>query len=140
MADLLDGLARYLTDRGLVTYTPDTAGGDVALEAIPQEPAECVVLTLYGGPESDSRLPYDEPRLQVRTRGDGDRRTSYNRLVTIRGELHGAGPVTLPDGTRLLSCYALQTPAYLGLDDNGRHHHSCNFQLEVYAPSVHRPA
>lgn len=140
MADLLDGLAQHLAGLGLVTYNPDAAGGDVAFEALPQDPGDVVVLTLYGGPEADSRLPYDEPRLQVRVRGDGDRRTSHDRATAIRSELHGLGPRTLPDGTYLVLCYALQTPAYLGQDDNGRHHHSCNFQLEVHAPSTHRPA
>lgn len=140
MADLLDGLARHLAGAGLVDYVPDAAGGDVAFGSVPQAPSGVVVLTLYGGPEADSRLPYDEPRLQVRVRGGEDRRVSYDRIAAIRSELHGLGPLTLPDGTFLVLSYALQTPAHLGVDDNGRHHHSVNFQLEVHAPSAHRPA
>jgi hypothetical protein len=139
VADLLDGLARYLADRGLVDYQPDSGGGDCYLESMPQTPDEVVILTLYGGPEPDSRLPYDEPRLQVRARGIADRRVSYQRAQLIYDELNGLGPVTLPDGTQLLLCYGLQTPESMGLDDNGRHEHTCNYQLETVAPTAHRP-
>lgn len=139
MADLLDGLARHLHDRGLVDYQPDAAGGDCYLDTMPQTPDQVVVLTLYGGLEADSRLPYDEPRLQVRTRGTTSRKTSYDRAQLVYDELNGLGPLTLPDGTRLLLAYALQTPASLGLDDNGRHGHTTNYQLEVVAPTAHRP-
>lgn len=139
MADLLDGIARHLHGQGLVNYQPDAGAGDCYLETAPQTPDELVVLSLYAGPESDSRLPYDQPRLQVRTRGGPDRRVSYDRARLIYDELHGLGPVDLPDGTRLLLCYALQTPASMGLDDNGRHEHTCNYQLETVAPTAHRP-
>lgn len=139
MADLLDGLARHLHGLGLVDYQPDGAGGDCYLDTMPPTPDEVTVLTLYGGEEQDSKLPYDLPRLQVRTRGTADRRASQDRARLIYDELNGLGPVTLPDGTTLLLCFALQTPASLGQDDNGRHGHTTNYQLEVVAPSAHRP-
>lgn len=139
MADLLDGLARHLHDRGLVDYQPDASGGDCYLDTMPQTPDEVVALTLYGGLEADSKLPYDEPRLQVRVRGTAVRTVSYQRAQLLYDELNGLGPVDLPDGTRLQLAYALQTPASMGLDDNGRHEHTTNYQLEVLAPTTHRP-
>lgn len=139
MADLLDGIARHLHGLGLVDYQPAGNAGDCYLETMPSTPDEVVVLTLYGGGEADSRLPYDEPRLQVRVRGTAVRKVSYDRAQLIYDELTGLGPVTLPDGTRLLLAYALQTPASMGLDSNGRHEHTTNYQLEVVAATAHRP-
>lgn len=137
MADLLDGLARHLQGQGLVAYEPDVAGGDCFFEEMPPEPDECVVLTLYGGPEPDSQSGYSDPRLQVRTRGD--RQASRDRAEAIFNELEGLGEIDLPDGTHLFLCFALQAvPASMGKDENNRHEHSCNYQLSVRALTKHR--
>lgn len=139
MADLLDGLARHLQSAGLVVYEQSGTGGDCYIESMPQAPDECVVLTLYGGPEPDSLLGYDEPSLQARTRGGPDPRVSRARNEAIRNELHGLGPITLPDGTLMLSCFAVQAvPASLGIDDVGRHEHVTNYRLETRSVTKHR--
>lgn len=139
MADLLDGLARWLDAQGLVTYDATGATGCCFIEAVPQAPNECVVLSLYGGDVPDSRLGYDSPQLQVRTRGTADPRTSRAVNAQIRAALHGLGPVSLPDGTLLLSCNASQgAPAPIGLDKSGRHEHVTNYDLEVRAVTEHR--
>jgi dienelactone hydrolase len=139
VADLLDGLARHLEGLGLLEYDPDGIGGDTFIETMPSRPDSAVVLTIYGGPESDSRLGYDEPSVQVRVRGGTDPRTSRQRCEAIRDELHGLGPVTLPDGTELLSCIAIQSaPAYLAADESGRHEHVVNFRTEVRSVTSHR--
>lgn len=140
MADLLDGIARHLDGLGLATYDPDGVVGDCFIEIEPASPDECVTLTLYGGPEVDSLLPYDTPSLQVRTRGGADPRTSRARSQAIYEELNGLGPVTLADGSYLLLAVANQTVTSLGQDDLGRCAHVVNYSLEVHAPSVHRPA
>lgn len=141
MPDLLDGIARYLDANGLVDYDPTGATGDCFLEAMPQTQAGdlAVVLTLYDGMEADSKLPYDEPRLQVRVRGTPDPRVSRARAQGIYSQLNGLGPIQLPDGTRLQLCYAMQTPASMGIDSLGRHEHTTNYQVEIVAPTVHRP-
>jgi hypothetical protein len=138
VTDLLDGLARYLADRGLVDYQPNGAGGDCYLESMPQTPDEVVVLTLYGG-DVDPLNPNDQPRLQVRARGTPDRRVSRGRVQAIYDQLHGETHLTLPDSTYLISARARQTVASMGIDDNGRHEHVTNFDLDVAAPSVNRP-
>jgi hypothetical protein len=139
VADLLDGIAQHLAQRGLVTYTPNDTGGDCYLESMPSRPDTVVVITGYGGGESDSRLGYDEPHVQVRVRGTTNPGNSRQRCAAIRNELHGLGPVTLPDGTQLILSVALQAaPASIGVDDNGRHEHVTNFRMEIRSVTTHR--
>jgi len=139
MSDLLDGLALHLQTAGLVVYDPTGTGGDLFIETMPASPDTAIALTLYGGPEPDSRLGYDEPSLQVRVRGGPDPRVSRVLAEEIRDELHGLGPITLPDGTRLIACIAIQaTPASLGRDELGRHEHSVNYRCEVRSLTTHR--
>jgi hypothetical protein len=139
VADLLDGIARHLEARGLLSYDPDGVTGDTFIETMPSRPDAAVALTLYGGPESDSKLGWDEVSLQVRTRGGTDPRPSRVKCTAIRDELHGLGPITLPDGTLLQLAIAIQaTPAYMGQDDSGRHEHVCNYRLDVRNVTTHR--
>lgn len=139
VADLLDGLAQHLQAQGLLTYQPDDVGGDCFLEAMPSTPDAAVVLTGYGGIESDSLTPYDEPRVQVRVRGGPDPRVSRARAQAIRSELHGLGPLTLPDGTRLILCVAMQAdPQSMGRDEAGRFEHVVNYRLTIRQPTAHR--
>jgi hypothetical protein len=142
VADLHDGLARHLAAAGLVTYDPDGTGDtDVYFDVMPDSPDSAVCLTVYGGAGIDSRLPYDSPSVQVRTRAPADARaTARTRAWDLYRELHGLGPADLGDGTRLLSCLANQTPASLGQDATGRLEYVANYSLETFAPSVHRPA
>ncbi|MFD8027813.1 minor capsid protein [Streptomyces sp. NPDC059717] len=137
--DLLDGIARHLDGKGLLSYQPSTPGGDAFLESMPSTPDEAIALTLYGGPEPDSLLGYDEPNLQVRGRGTSDPRVSRRRVQAIYKELHGLGPIVLPDGTSLILCVATQPgAASIGIDERGRHEHVCNFRLETRSITPHR--
>jgi hypothetical protein len=139
VADLLDGLARFLEGLGLLEYDPDGVAGDTFIDDMPSAPHEAVVLSCYGGPEADSKLGWDEPSVQVRVRGGPDPRVSRDRCRDIRSALHGLGPITLPDGTFLQLCIAVQgAPATLGKDDNGRHEHVVNFRTEVRSVTAHR--
>ncbi|MFI1942060.1 minor capsid protein [Streptomyces purpureus] len=138
--DLLDSIARYLAERDIVTYDPDGITGDVFLESMPSRPGVAVVLTVYDDRvEPDSLLGYDEPRMQVRVRGDADPRTSRRLCARIRSALHGLGPVTLPGGVELILSVCLQgAPASLGVDENGRHEHVTNFRMEHRSITTHR--
>lgn len=140
MADLLDGIARHLAAKGLVTYDPTGVEGDCFIESMPSRPGLAIVLTVYDDArEPDSLLGYDEPRMQVRVRGDEDPRTSRSKCAAIRSELHGLGPLTLPDGTALILSVCLQSaPASMGVDSNGRHEHVCNFRMEHRSITTHR--
>lgn len=138
--ELLDSIARHLAAQGLVVYDATGAGGDLFIESMPSAPGVAVVLTVYDdGREPDSRLGYDEPRMQVRVRGDADPRTSRRMCAAIRAELHGLGPITLPGGIELILSVCLQSaPASMGVDSNGRHEHVCNFRLEHRSITTHR--
>lgn len=138
--DLIGGIAQYLDAAGLVTYDPTGVTGDCFAEVMPPTPDVAVSLGIYdGGAEPDSKLPYDEPRLQVKTRGGPDPRTSRDLCKAIRDALHGLGPLTLPDGTHLILAVALQgAPAGLGQDENRRHEHVVNFRMEIVNPTTHR--
>lgn len=140
MADLLDGLARHLAAKGLVTYTPDTAGGDCFIDGMPSTPDVAVVLTTYDDAvEPDSLLGYDEPRVQLRVRGTKNPTVSRDRCKAIRDELIGLGPLTLPDGTELILSVPLGSgPASIGTDDNGRYEHVANFRMEIRNVSPYR--
>lgn len=139
MADVLDGLARYLDGLGLLEYDPEGVTGDTFIDTMPSSPDVAVALSCYGGPEADSKLGWDEPSVQVRVRGGPDPRVSRDRCRDIRSALHGLGPLTLPDGTFLQLCIAIQgAPATLGVDDTGRHEHVCNFRTEIRNVTAHR--
>ncbi|MEY9837446.1 minor capsid protein [Streptacidiphilus sp. EB103A] len=138
MADLLDGLAQHLMAAGLVEYEPTGVTGDCFIETMPAAPDSAVVLSLYGGQQPDSRLGYDYTNLQVRVRGDIDPRTSRTRATALYNELQGLGPLTLPDGTLLLSCNAIQTPTLMGQDDQRRFEHVTNYALEIRSITAHR--
>src|SRR4051812_47647300 len=104
---------------------------------MPAAPDVAVVLSLYGGAVLDSRLGYDTPNLQVRVRGTTDPRVSRALATAIYNELHGLGPVTLPDGTPLQYCNANQTVTLMGQDDQRRYEHVCNYALEYRNITTH---
>ena len=140
MADLLDGLARHLQSKGLVTFETAGTGGDCFIDTMPSQPDEAVALSTYDdGREPDSKLGYDEPRVQVRVRGTKDPRVSRQRCNAVYAELHGLGDVTLPDGTVLILSVALQNgPVSIGIDQLGRHEHVANFRMEHRSVTEHR--
>lgn len=138
MADVLDGLARHLAARGLVIYDPAGVAGSCFIESLPSTPGECVGLAVYDdGTVQDSRIGYDTVAVQVRVRGTTDPRVSRARAAAIRSELHGLGPVVLPDGTDLLLSVA-RNVAGLGADENRRHEHVFNLRMQIRSVTAHR--
>lgn len=134
----LDGLARKLDAGNVATYNPDGtpyAAGvtGVYLDGVPAVDGDAVVLTVYPGPEPDSRNGWRFPRLQVRVRA-ADAVAAQALDQDAYDVLQAIGPVTLadPEGTFLQDCYALQSaPQPLGQDANGRHEYTRNYQLTV---------
>lgn len=136
---ILDGLARYLdAQHAGLTWDDTSDTGNVFVETMPQTPDTAVALFGYGGPEPDSKLGYDTPSVQVRVRGGRDPRTSRTLAQEIYDLLHGLGITTLPDGTVLISCEAIQSPTTLGQDGNQRHEHVVNFRCEIRNTAGHR--
>lgn len=132
--NLLEALARHLDALGLVTW--DLPGTDVFLEHLPSSPDEVVVVAGYGGMDSNAGQPWDHPRVQIRARGTADPRVSRDRLQGIYDALHGLSHTTLPGDVELIDCIGLQSsPQYLERDQNGRHQHVLNFELDVTNPA-----
>jgi hypothetical protein len=139
VADLLDGLARYLDSEGVLDYDAAGVTGNTFIEVVPQTPNRCVSLSIYGGEVPDSKLGYDSVAMQVRTRGTNDPRVSRSFNQAIYDKLHGLGQIELPDGTYVILCVANQSaPQYIGVDSNGRHEHTLNYMIEVRSVTAHR--
>ncbi|MEL3944498.1 minor capsid protein [Streptomyces sp. LNU-CPARS28] len=138
-ADLLDALARYLDEQGLLTYNPSGTSGDTFVETLPPAPDEAVGLWLYDAGAPDARNGYDTRSVQVRVRGTTDPRISRRRIEAIYDALHGLAAIQLPaDGPWLVLAAARATPAPMGTDANGRHEHVLNLAVDVTNPTRHR--
>jgi len=137
---VVDGIARTLAAaQSGWTYDPDAVLDPdlvpITLGDLPPDGIDAVTITTYpGGPEPDSRNGWEYPRLQVRVRGANTLtalaldRAAYDVLQALSG-------VTLPGGTWWLQdCHAIQSEAQpMGVDANGRHEFSRNYQLTVLA-------
>ena len=136
---LVEELAQYLHERGLVVFDQHGVEGDTFIAVVPATPDEVIVLTPTGGLPADSKLGYDEPTFQVRGRSGRDPRDAYERLRAIYGALQGLAHVELPGGTFLHGCWALQSdPVWIGQDANGRHEYTQNYRTDVRRLTAHR--
>lgn len=136
-------VAALLAELGVGDYRADgSPDGTIYLTALPSAPDAALAVARYGGPEADSRLPYDEVSLQVRARGSAeDARTGERLAQRAYDALHGCGHRTLPGGTWLqLAVCTGGGPAPIGRDGNGRHEWVVNVRAEVERPTPHRPA
>ncbi|MEV5086878.1 minor capsid protein [Streptomyces griseoincarnatus] len=134
MADIVDGIARYLDALGLLDYDPTGTQGDTFVGTMPGAPGEAVALTFYGDGTTEARDDAETGRLQIRVRGTADPRTSERRCRDIRDALHGLADTVLPDGTHLVLATA-PLPSPMGVDANGRHEHVTNAALDFAAPT-----
>ncbi|WP_329422975.1 minor capsid protein [Streptomyces sp. NBC_01268] len=135
MADLLDGIARYLAAEGLLTYDPAGVTGDTFVETMPPAPDRAVSLALYDAGPQQARDDDTDQRLQVRVRGGPDPRVSRARAQAIYAALHGLTGTQLPDGTWAVLIAARGIPAPMGADSNGRHEHVTNYDVATAAPT-----
>ena len=136
---LVEGLATLLTAKGLVSFDPTGLESDIFMDDMPSAPDQAVSLTVNGGSESDSLLPYDEPRVQVRVRGTADPRVSRDRAEKIRGALHGLSDRLLPGGIYLVLAVAVQPSATsIGQDNLHRHEHVFDLRCEILNSSENR--
>lgn len=131
----LDDYARLVHESGAGVYSPDEALPDgavpIALSGMPPTDGDAIAVSLYAGPEPDSRNGWEHPRLQVRVRSaDSLEAMRLDRVVF--DHLQGRAHVTLESGAYLQDCYALQSaPMPMGQDRNGRWEFSRNYQLTV---------
>lgn len=136
---LVADLAQYLHNAELVTFDEAGISGDCFVYVQPSDPDECVTISTTGGGEPDSRNGYDQVNVNLIIRGTADPRPAEARAAAIYGELHGLADVTMPGGTYLVSCIAMQPgPVPIGRDENGRHEFSLNFEVEIRNLTTHR--
>ncbi|HWO65366.1 MAG TPA: minor capsid protein [Umezawaea sp.] len=139
---LLEELALLLQELGLGTYKPDDVDGTIYFPVLPDGPDACLAIARYGGTESSSRDPFDEPRIQVRCRGTAaDSRPPEAAAQAVFDALHGLGMRTLPGGSELQLAVGIGSgPEYMGRDENRRHEYVVNFRVEVQRPTLVRPS
>lgn len=136
----VDGMCRILAAAGVGAYSPTAAlpAGQtpITVGTFPPGDGAAVCVTTYpGGPEPDSRNGWEFPRLQVKVRdADPLAALELDRLAftALQFTPDGVRPQTLAGGEWLQDCHALQSEAQpLGVDDNGRHLFTRNYQLTV---------
>jgi hypothetical protein len=134
VADVTDGIARYLAALDLLTYDPTGITGDTFVGTMPSTPDRAVALTLSWPATPESRDDSDTAALQIRVREGPDPRDSQRRCLALRDALHGLTDVELPDGTWLVLATAPR-PSPMGADSSGRHEHVTTVALDVAAPT-----
>src|SRR5690606_6525579 len=68
---MLEGIARYLHDKGIVTFDPNGISGDIFMETMPPQPRDAVALMSRGGDEPLVRHPFDTRKFQILVRRCG---------------------------------------------------------------------
>jgi hypothetical protein len=121
----LEEVARYLDSQDLVTW-----GTDVFLNGVPDQPNNLVALFDPGGlPPSDSYTSgNDRPKVQVRVR-NANQASAEAKIWNIYRALHQLSGVTLAGDSYIVDATALQTPTWLGRDQNNRAEYVFNVQF-----------
>ena len=128
MARLLDNLTTYLIAQGVCTK----AGKDIFIGMLPEKQDNALKLEQTGGLEPDRYLPIEQPTVQVMVRN-----TSYpdglDKAKAVYDALHRKGDDTVlaSGGVDMMTCFAIQEPFHLGLDENNRHLFVVNFVFKL---------
>jgi len=129
---LIEQVARAAGPARVGAYSPNDTTGTIFLSALPDTAGPGDRVAQYGGIESDAKLGYDQPSIQVRVRG------SDTDAPMPCGPLSGSttpsrlSSITLPGGIWLVSCVGTQGgPAYIGRDLSGRHEFTVNFRMHI---------
>lgn len=133
------GVAQWLDSITGLTYS-ETGVSNIFIDHIPDSPDQAVAVYSNAGPESDSKLPYDEIHFQIIVRSNSDEQWALDKWKAIYSRLHGARNIELPDGTLLIYALAMQSsPFPLGDDVNGRPQYSGDYRAEILNPTEARP-
>jgi hypothetical protein len=140
VTNLPEAIATHLDTEGLGVYRnsglPYTDGEfAIVLEAMPESPNHVIVVSQYEGLQVESGLPWDEPRVQIRVRGDRDPSISRDKAQAIFDELNGLGPQTVSTVRLQLIIGLGSGPSVLGLDKNQRFEHVVNFEVTMFNPN-----
>lgn len=137
-------LARHLASLGLLVFDETGATGDTFIGMMPAAPDTAVAISPAGGNPTNSHDGYDEPLVQIRTRGPAhDPRPAYLRCRDLYDAVVGLHAVTLdfggPDEVFVIRTVAVQSdPAPIGPDDNNRAEYVQNFAFRTRSLTTHR--
>lgn len=129
------------------TYNPDTTGGNVFVDHMPDQPDVCVSVVAYGGPPVDGQAKHNwsAQSVQITARGAAeDRRGPHDVAFAWFSALAGLTSTTLAPGT-VDEVFAhiidpIQShPFHLpGTDRNDRHSYVFNVTVDALVPTSHR--
>lgn len=135
----LAGVAQLLADGNVAVYKPTGSYGPdelgIYLGAQPASPDRAVVLTTYSWTDDPTQAE-SSVRVQLLTRGTRDIRTSEDVQDAAFDVLQNL-PRQVIGGATVEGCWRRST-GYLGLDENGRHLHSSNYDLFLHRPGPNR--
>jgi len=138
--DFLTGLAVFLDSQAVGKYRADGAyqPADTAwvFGGVPDKPDRVIVAAKYGQ-DDDPTQAESTYRVQLRTRGPrGDMRASEDLQDALFDALHNLPRQTI-GGITVAGCWR-RSYAYLGVDGNGRHSHTSNYEFPLHRPTPHR--
>ncbi|MDO6355114.1 minor capsid protein [Caloramator sp. CAR-1] len=118
---LLDDIGQFLQEQ-----TIGLLGADIFLSQLP-DLDNCIALFEYGGEAPELHSNIEKPRLQVMVRNI-DYQVGRMKIEQIKNTLHGLSEQIF-NGKRYLLIKALQSPEFLGYDENNRAEFVCNFEI-----------
>lgn len=121
---LLDEIGAYLEAQAV-----GTLGADLFLSALPDQPDTAAAVLETGGFEPDLAAAVDNPTFQIICRS-ADYGAARAKAQAAYVALHGLTE-TMLSGRRYLLIRAMQSPTYIGADQNGRHLISTNYAAMV---------
>lgn len=124
---LSKNLAEYLEDNAI-----GTVGTDMFISTMPDSTDNCIMIKDTGGVEPDHYLPIIQPTIQVLVR-NSDYTNGMTKINAIKDLLHQKLDDCILEigGVDVMTCFAMQEPTHLGMDDNERHMFSCNFVFKI---------
>ena len=131
---IVEELAAYLSAQGLGTLNTD-----MWLHVSPDEPDEQMTIIEYAGDEpdfvqNDRSVDTENPRVQIAVRSEEPQvarlraERVYQSLMKIDNEVI--------NGTRILQCVPIDTPALAGRDESGRFLVTANFRVKKELTNV----
>jgi hypothetical protein len=130
-------IALYLQSQSL-----GTVGTSLFYGFLPTASGTIAVVYDTGGESPGSRLGYDYPTFQIRTRANAGANTienAYTKAADIYNVLQSISDVTLNDGTKLVDVTALQSaPISLDKDESGRAEFTLNFRAMIRNKTIYR--
>lgn len=134
--DLLEGVARFLSDEGRGVYDPDgiydPASTVIKMKELPATVDRAIMLTAYT-PSDHPTINLSQRRVQVWFRGAPDDALDVDDLAdSVFDVLHG---LTHRDFGTAHAVQVLRTSSMpMGKDDNNRHERADNYTFDVNEP------